>query len=75
MRLLTHDETGTLVFRTFDSNDFPAYAILSYTWHIDDSQEVSFHDLQVGLGTCKPGYKKIQFCAQQAASDGLVPLK
>jgi hypothetical protein len=72
MRLLMRDEAGALVFRTFDSNDLPAYAILSHTWHVDDSQEVSFRDVQEsGQGAAKPGFAKIQFCAQQAAKDGL----
>jgi hypothetical protein len=48
MYLLTHDETGTLVFRTFDSIDLPAYAILSHTWHVDDSQEVDLDDVFTG---------------------------
>lgn len=72
MRLLMRDEAGTLVFRTFDSHDLPAYAILSHTWHVDDSQEVSFRDVQEsGQGAAKPGFAKIRFCAQQAAKDGL----
>jgi hypothetical protein len=71
MRLLMREKTGALVFLTFDVHDLPAYAILSHTWHQDDSQEVSFHDVQTGQGTTKPGFAKIQFCAQQAAKDGL----
>jgi hypothetical protein len=71
MRLLTRDENGKLILRTFDSDELPAYAILSHTWHIDNSQEVSFEEVQAGRGEGKKGYKKIRFCAEQAARDGL----
>jgi hypothetical protein len=73
MRLLTHDDNGKLVLRTFDDNDLPPYAILSHTWHIDDSKEVTFHDLEAGRAQDKAGYgyDKIQFCEKQAAADGL----
>jgi hypothetical protein len=71
MRLLTRDEHDKLILQTFDSDKSPAYAILSHTWHTDDSQEVSFQELQAGKGEAKEGYKKIQFCAEQAAHDGL----
>ena len=72
MRLLTQEKTGALVFRTFNSHNLPAYAILSHTWHQDDSQEVRFRDVQEsGHSATKPGFAKIVFCAQQAEEDGL----
>lgn len=71
MRLLTRDENDKLVLRTFDSDKLPAYAILSHTWNTDNSQEVSFEEVQAGRGEAKEGYKKIRFCAEQAARDGL----
>jgi hypothetical protein len=71
MRLLTHDVNGELVLRTFDSDTPPAYAILSHTWLIDNSQEVSFQDWEAGTARSKAGYDKIRFCERQAATDGL----
>lgn len=48
----------------------PRYAILSHTWGPDDD-EVSFEDVSTGTGTTKPGFRKLEFCGRQAASDGL----
>lgn len=60
MRLLTYDESGTLVFHIVnDSNNPPAYATLSHSWHVDDSQEVNFHDVKTSRGTPKPVFRKI----------------
>jgi hypothetical protein len=50
--------------------DIPLYAILSHTWG-DDEEEVTFKDLTEGSGKTKSGYRKIQFCGEQAASDSL----
>src|ERR1700761_3344283 len=71
MRLLTHDVNNELVLRTFDSDAPPAYAILSHTWLVDHSQEVSFQDWEACTAPSKAGYAKIQFCERQAAKDGL----
>lgn len=38
-----------------DSNNPPANATLSHSWHVDDSQEVDFHDVKTSRGTPKPG--------------------
>jgi hypothetical protein len=46
------------------------YAILSHTWG-DEGEEVSFKDLIDGSGKTKAGYRKLRFCAKQAARDGL----
>jgi Heterokaryon incompatibility protein (HET) len=51
-------------------DDIPPYAILSHTWGQND-EEATFQDLTQGVGKSKVGYKKIQFCAEQAARDGL----
>lgn len=73
MRLLERKPCGELVFHTFNGTDasIPAYAILSHTWAVDNSQEVSFQDIEAGTGSDKAGYDKIRFCADQAAADGL----
>ncbi|KAF2752663.1 hypothetical protein EJ05DRAFT_524998 [Pseudovirgaria hyperparasitica] len=71
MRLLTRDENDRLILETVDSDSPPAYAILSHTWHEDNRQEVSFQDMARGGAAGKLGYVKIQFCARQAAADGL----
>jgi hypothetical protein len=71
MRLLTHDKHGKLVLKTFDDRKQPPYAILSHTWHPDNSKEVTLHDLQGGHAEDKSGYEKIRFCEQQAKADRL----
>jgi len=71
MRLLTHDENGNIVPEIFEGVEPPPYAILSHTWHSDDSKEVSFQDLRAGRVKGKAGYDKIQFCKKQATADGL----
>jgi hypothetical protein len=71
MRLLTHDENGNIVPETFEDVNLPPYAILSHTWHSDNSQEVSLQDLLAGRAKDMLGYDKIRFCEQQSAADGL----
>lgn len=68
MRLLQVGENGgfSLIERVGDS--VPPYAILSHTWGAD---EVTFKDLVDGVGKTKAGYRKINFCGEQAAKDGL----
>ena len=51
-----------------DQRRRPVYAILSHTWGKD---EVSFQEVEAGTGKNKAGWEKIQFCARQAAADGL----
>jgi hypothetical protein len=70
MRLLEHKPDGDLVFRESTNKDVPAYAILSHTW-LDNYEEVSFQDVEAGTGKSKAGWRKIQFCADKAAADGL----
>ncbi|KAI8634147.1 hypothetical protein F5Y19DRAFT_487638 [Xylariaceae sp. FL1651] len=74
MRLLQQGDNGsfTLTKDLYD-NDVPPYAILSHTWG-DDTEEVNFNDINninKGIGSQKAGYRKIEFCGQQAAADKL----
>jgi hypothetical protein len=67
MRLLAFDSSGRLSPTTF-SSIIPPYAILSHKW---DTGEFVFEDLVNDTGTSKAGYRKIKFCAKQAARDQL----
>jgi hypothetical protein len=70
MRLLKLNNNGELsLTKDLIGKTFP-YGILSHTWG-DDDEEVTFQDLKNGLAKKKVGYKKIQFCAEQATRDGL----
>ena len=72
IRLLQRKPNGGFVFRETTSSDVPAYAILSHTW---GKEEVTFQDMEDSADMSKTvsraGWKKIQFCAKQAAADGL----
>ncbi|KAL9084626.1 MAG: hypothetical protein Q9165_007981 [Trypethelium subeluteriae] len=70
MRLLERDSKNELVLHEFGDEHAPAYAILSHTWAAD-KEEVSYQDVEAGINKCKVGYKKLQFCAEWAAADGL----
>ncbi|OAL47428.1 HET-domain-containing protein [Pyrenochaeta sp. DS3sAY3a] len=48
----------------------PPYAILSHTWGAD-YEEVTFSDMKEKTGKMKAGYRKLTFCAERAAQDGL----
>lgn len=52
--------------KTLDGN----YAILSHTWLDNESDEVTFEDLQRDQFRHKRGYSKLQFCIEQAEKDG-----
>lgn len=54
-----------------DDHDLPACAILSYTWNTENSQEVTFDDLNADAGKDKHGYRKILFCEDKVAATGL----
>lgn len=70
MRLLeTNDNCEFSLTRDFVV-DIPCYAILSHTWG-NDTEEVTFKDIKDGTGKFKAGYKKIQFCGEQAKRDGI----
>jgi GTPase SAR1 family protein len=77
MRLLKRERAAW--FRTttydfsltkFDRPNIPEYAILSHRWRAD-GEEVTFLDLENGTGKSKIGYKKLNFCGEQAVRDGL----
>lgn len=70
MRLLRIAEGGSLSLVEYVGSDVPKYAILSHTWG-DDHDEISFRDFTEGLSKNKLGYRKLNFCARQAARDGL----
>ncbi|TGO66537.1 hypothetical protein BOTNAR_0059g00190 [Botryotinia narcissicola] len=71
MRLLECNSEGQFVLvRNIDGNDVPKYAILSHTWGAD-TDELTFQDLMNGTGQGKSGYRKLQFCGEQAKRDGL----
>ncbi|TVY71375.1 Vegetative incompatibility protein HET-E-1 [Lachnellula suecica] len=57
MRLLNVDENGEFSTLTDDKGE--------------DDEGVGFKDLTVGPRTDKPGYRKLKFCAEQAARDEL----
>ncbi|KAG4428562.1 hypothetical protein IFR05_015955 [Cadophora sp. M221] len=72
IRLLQRKPDGEIVFREPTSEVVPAYAILSHTW---GEEEVIHQELEKGKDRCKimdkAGWRKIQFCAEQAKEDGL----
>ena len=70
MRLLVDQGHGTLILVEYHDADIPEYVILSHTWGAD-GEEVTYNDLIKGTGKNKSGYKKIEFCRQQAVIDRL----
>jgi hypothetical protein len=70
MRLITLDHNGELILVAPSINKIPEYAILSHTWV--EGQEVTYEDLISGENKEKISYKKIRFCIEQAARDGLL---
>jgi hypothetical protein len=70
MRLLRLSNHGELSLTRHKSDELPPYAILSHTWVADD-QELTFHDVNHGLGKNKTGYAKVLFCGRQAQKDDL----
>ncbi|KAM3067029.1 hypothetical protein ACMFMG_011810 [Clarireedia jacksonii] len=72
IRLLQRKPNGEIVFHESTSGEVPAYAILSHTW---GEEEIVYQDLKKGKDNSKTvnkaGWRKIQFCAKQAAVDGL----
>ena len=72
MRLLHYKNDGNIRLTDDIIQDIHAYAILSHTWGRDD-EEITFKDIQNDPehAKSKAGYRKIEFCGKQAASDGL----
>ncbi|KAF2023448.1 HET-domain-containing protein, partial [Setomelanomma holmii] len=69
MRLLHFDALGRLVLTDFRSKTIPPYAILSHRW--SDSEILLEHIARDAYKDKQEGYRKLQFCAKQAAQDGL----
>lgn len=70
MYLLQRQGDGSFQLVHRVDRQIPPYAILSHTWGADND-EVTFQDLTSGTGQTKAGYRKINFCAKQAARDDL----
>lgn len=71
MRLLQRDGAGKYSLKEFTGEVVvPCYAILSHTWG-SDNDEVTLADIKNGTGAHKAGYRKLDFCAEQAAKDSL----
>ena len=76
MRLLKREKSGWLIstyafsLTKFDPPNIPSeYAIFSHRWGPD---EVTYKDIENGTAKTKAGYKKLEFCGEQAARDGLL---
>ena len=69
MRLL-HFDNSRLILTDFSGETLPLYAVLSHRWGSEDS-ELSYEDLVHDIYESKAGYRKIEFCAKQAAQDDL----
>jgi hypothetical protein len=67
MHLLYYNNDGEFSLIQF-LYDIPRYAILSYTWGLE---EVTFKDITEGNRTSKTGFDKIRFCGEQARHDRL----
>jgi hypothetical protein len=70
MRLLHLNNNGEYSLVEYHGRNIPRYAILSHTWGTD-REEVTFGDLTEGTNKSKIGYRKLAFCAKQAAQDYL----
>jgi hypothetical protein len=68
MRLLHFNESGALALIDVTGRTIPPYAILSHRW---GESEVSFQDVRNETYKTKEGYRKVDFCAKQAAQDQL----
>ncbi|KAI4940161.1 hypothetical protein J4E86_011127 [Alternaria arbusti] len=69
MRLLYYNALRRLVLTDFRGKTIPPYAILSHRW---SAYEILIEDISNGTYKEKEeGYRKLQFCAEQAAQDGL----
>jgi hypothetical protein len=69
MRLLHFVHPDRLVLTDFHGKSIPQYAILSHRW---GGFEILLEDIGSGAyKEKKDGYRKLQFCAEQAAQDKL----
>jgi len=72
MRLLHRTSDGIITPTNDIIHNIPPYAILSHTWGSDE-EEVTFADIRDSpqRAQAKSGYRKIEFCGEQAAKDGM----
>ena len=70
MRFVQAEEDGGFSLIDCGPGSVPKYAILSHTWGAE-YDEVTLRDLAERTGKSKAGYRKLEFCAKQAARDGL----
>lgn len=70
MHLLQRNNDGKYSLTEFIRDAIPRYAILSHTWGADHD-EVTLADLEKDTNASRAGYRKLQFCADQAAEHGL----
>ncbi|KAL5371231.1 hypothetical protein PMIN02_012878 [Paraphaeosphaeria minitans] len=69
MRLLHFDQLERLVLTDFRSKLIPPYAILSHRW---SDSKILLEDIASGAYVQREeGYRKLRFCATQAAQDNL----
>jgi len=68
MRFLKRNDAGKISPANFDDDNVPLYAILSHIW---GGEEVLFQEMVDSMGKGKLGYRKIQFCADQAGATAL----
>jgi hypothetical protein len=69
MRLLHSDALGRLILTDFRGKPIPPYAILSHRW--SDSETLIEDISNENYEEKAEGYRKLRFCAKQAAQDGL----
>jgi hypothetical protein len=71
MRLLQRGHDGKLILTEdlYGADIFP-YAILSHMWG-PEADEVTFNDFADGTAEKKAGYRKLEFCAEQAERNGI----
>lgn len=70
IRLLQRQGDNSFRLVEYSNQQIPPYAILSHTWGAT-KDEVTLQEVTDGSGVAKAGYRKIKFCADQAAVDGL----
>ncbi|KAI1128584.1 heterokaryon incompatibility protein-domain-containing protein [Nemania abortiva] len=71
MRLLKIGPEGLEFTKNLEGNEIPPYAVLSHTWAVDDTEEVTLNDIKDGSAKGKPGYSKIDFCRDMALRNGI----
>lgn len=70
MHLLSFDSNGRPCLTPSSELEAPQYAVLSHTWEAP-KDEMTFKDILENSGREKRGYRKVEFCGNQARTDGL----